>query len=187
MRGILAGEGYRAISFERLALETGVSTESLMARYPSVAELVFACLVNDEPLPAPPDMGSLAADIHLLTEQLVHRMDNRVARAALPFLLAEIAGDDELRPRFLIMFTSRHLPTFQVILQRALDRGEISCIPDLTEVHILITGPILSWVSLYRQQIDEQFIHRLASTFAAALPALASASDKQGLPLGVMP
>lgn len=170
---ILATEGYRQITFARVSREASCNEAELAANWPTVTELVFSALVDAEPLPPPPDMGSLEGDVLLMMEPLVQRMGNRHAVVALPHLLADLDDDPVLHQRFLNMFTQRHLPAIAVILDRARTRGEIDLRPSIEEAHVLLTGPLLSWVTLYRKPMDDEFVARFSRALAAALVALA--------------
>lgn len=172
-RAVVASEGYAGVTHERVATAAGCSPDALRRSWPSRAELVFSALVGAEPLPAPPDMGSLEGDLMLLIEQLTGRMGTPHAMAGLPHILGDLDGDADLHRRFLAMFTERHLPTIAAVLERAVAREEIAAAPGVQEAHALITGPLLTWFTVYRAPVDDAFQHRLAHALAAGLRELA--------------
>jgi AcrR family transcriptional regulator len=142
---LLAQDGYRALTMERVRERAGVGKATLYRRYGSKEELVRAAIGHlnaDVPLPA--DQGSLVADFAA------------VARAVLaaggiglmPRLLADVARDPEMHALFSEHLVAPRRRVLRELLERAVGRGEVRADADLELATDMIIGPIVYRVIL---------------------------------------
>ena len=139
---LLADQGYRGMSVERVAEEAGVGKTTIYRRYASKEELVVAAMstVGDRSLPLP-DRGSLAADLAGMMEGLKATMDD-----GLP-LLGALLVEEGRNPGLMELFRERILrprrDAMTTMLERSAGRGEIRSGIDLEAAGHAIVGSIL--------------------------------------------
>jgi AcrR family transcriptional regulator len=141
---VLIDQGYAQMSMERVAERAGVGKATIYRRWKNKSELVAEALSNLRTEQAPPDEGSLRADVlELSKRQLgVMRAQPRFPRLG-PRLLAESADDPELHGivRGNLLDPIRSL--IAELLERAIKRGEVRKDIDVERVVDLLHGPII--------------------------------------------
>jgi AcrR family transcriptional regulator len=119
----LAAAGYRALSYEAIALRAGVSRTTLYRRWPTKIELVRAAFLGlDEARPPPPDTGSVRGDVvELLGRRLAKRSprDHGLIRAVMTDF-----GDPEVQALARGIAT-RHQAGLVAAIERGIERGEL--------------------------------------------------------------
>jgi AcrR family transcriptional regulator len=121
---LLAEEGYARLTVERIAARAGVGKASLYRRWPDKVSIVLEAVSRNPERPAAPDTGSLRGDaLAYLTTLVRYRTLHADAILA-------ISGEALCNERFADAFRAGMLePTIaglRVILQRAVERGEIA-------------------------------------------------------------
>lgn len=171
-RTVLLEVGYTHASVEEIARRAGVGKAAIYRRWPAKADLVFACVVHDLSLEAPPDSGSLRGDLTQLLHRLHHTLSEPLARQVVPGLMSDIsAADALLRQRFQDTFVAHQRECLKEVLERAVKRGELSQLPDPTLLHALLLGPIYVMRYAFFTEFDTVGIDNLADQLTAVVMA----------------
>lgn len=159
---LLAEVGYAATTVNAIAARSGVPKSSLYRRWSSKAELIFAAVVHGADITVP-DTGTLEGDLLELAERIFAALDNPPARAALPGLLADLMTDAGVMARFhhYVIGTQRAL--VQLVLDRAIDRGELRRPVDSTDLHAQLLGTAYAWIALVGEPTPVDLPQRLAT------------------------
>jgi AcrR family transcriptional regulator len=166
----LAEGGHDKLTMDRVAARAGVGKAALYRRWRSkeqmLAELV-AALGDDEETPAP-DLGSLRDDLYALLRETIEVGNDPLIRQVMAYAIA-IARNS---PEFIQAI--RRVPgpsreAGQVILQRAIDRGELGPGTDLEIALDVITSPMWMRLILAGETLDLDYAKRLTAMVLRAL------------------
>ncbi|NIH81993.1 TetR/AcrR family transcriptional regulator [Amycolatopsis viridis] len=122
----LVETGYAKLTIEGVAARAGTSKPVIYRRWPGRAELVLAAWQRRVPNEGDlPDTGELRSDLLALMHRLVHRFDD-TPRDILVGLMTETFRDPEVYGLLLRQIAaSRQRPTLEILVRRAVERGEI--------------------------------------------------------------
>jgi len=150
---LLSEAGYARLTMEQVAARARVGKASLYLRWPSKLALVAEAVERGRPdlVPDIPDTGSLSGDMTVFLEDLV-RPRSADARAALSAVAGEAGSNPELREAFRRGVSKTLAERTRVIVQRALDRGEL---PPRTDVDLLSLLP-QALLQQFRLAYDER-------------------------------
>lgn len=140
-RELLAECGYGGITVAAVAARAGVGKAAIYRRHATKQEMIFAAAVHGMDESAPPDGGSLRADLAAVVDTVAGQLGG-AAPDVLHGLLADIHGDSRLAARFADTFLDRHRAILTEVLDRAVDRGELDERPDPVTVQALLIGPV---------------------------------------------
>src|SRR6266540_3854334 len=90
---LLLEVGYGELSIGLVSRRTGVNRPAIYRRWPSKMHLVYEAVFPDKPLPVAQDSGDFTTDLRALCERMVTTYARPEAQAALPGLIADMAGD----------------------------------------------------------------------------------------------
>jgi AcrR family transcriptional regulator len=164
--------GYDRLTMDRVAARAGVGKAALYRRWGSkeqmLAELV-AAVGNDEDAPAP-DLGSLRDDLYGWFASAVDLSNDPLLRQVTAYIIAIARSSPEL------IQGMRRVPgpdrdSGQVILQRAIDRGELAPDTDMQVALDIITGPIWRRVLIAGDTLDSDYAQRITAMVLRALGA----------------
>jgi len=158
---LLAEVGYAAATVNAIAARAGVPKSTLYRRWSSKAELVFATVIHGSFI-AVPDTGGLDTDLLELSRRIVSALDTHPARLA---LLADLQSDPALRQRFDREVISAQRALVQLVLDRAVDRDELSEPVAATDLHAQLLGTAYAWTSMLGEPSPPDLAERMA--FAA--------------------
>jgi len=168
----LAEDGHERLTMDRVAARAGVGKAALYRRWRSkeqmIAELV-ATLGGDEGTPAP-DLGSLRDDLHAWFADAIALGQDPLLRQVMAYAIAMARSSPEL------IEAMRGVPgpdrdSARVILQRAIDRGELAPDTDLQIALDIITGPIWRRVMIAGDTLDPDYAKRITAMVLRALAA----------------
>jgi AcrR family transcriptional regulator len=171
---LLASHGYDALTMTKVATEAGAHRTDVYRRWSSKVQLVVDVL--DEHLPSirPRDTGSLSGDIRSYVDCLAASwsapwMDGLVGA------LADLRQDPDAELAFAGL-AGRRGQAMRDALHRAVARGELAELPDMSLVGDLIEGPLMHRRLIGRQPLTPEYLERLAAAthgvLAARKPAL---------------
>jgi len=121
----LAEVGYSALTMERVATRARTSKAALYRRWAGRAELVMdACKLREVSDDHVPDTGALRTDVIALLRQMSAKMAGPLG-GILRGLLAEMTRDPEFARLIRERFHTVGPATIHVLLERALERGEV--------------------------------------------------------------
>ncbi len=141
---LMAADGYRALTMEKVRERSGVGKATIYRRYASKEELVAAAIAHlNSDIPLPDDTGSIVGDFAATAQQVLEGAARTGALTLMPRLLAEVVGEPEMHALF-----SKHLvePRRRVvrgIVERAKARGEIRQDVDTDVAIDLMVGPFI--------------------------------------------
>lgn len=156
-RELLVEHGYARLTVDAVAARAGIGKAAIYRRYASRQEMVFASVVHDEDIVAPPDSGSLRGDLSALLDEIVAQLANPAAAAAVPALLSDVTADPGLAARFRQRFIARQQECLAELLDRAVARGELPTRPTIDIVHAQLLGPVFAWHFLLRNEPSGDF------------------------------
>jgi AcrR family transcriptional regulator len=173
---MLAETGYDALSIEAVAERAGVHKTTVYRRWPTKAALVADALSERSEQHAPvPDTGTLAGDLTALASAVAANIGSDVGRAMTRTLVAASITSAEIADTGTGFFAER-LSLTGVIVERAVDRGELPPGTDPNLVVEAVIGPLYVRLLLTGEPIDEDFAERVAALVSAG--ALAGGSTE---------
>jgi AcrR family transcriptional regulator len=166
---LLADEGLRGLSVERIAERAGVAKTTIYRRFPAKRDLVRAALasVSGFGQPDPPDTGSVRDDLHDLVRARVAVMKRTATQLLMPRLMAEAGSDPELHALILNVFADPNRDVVIRVLRRGVERGELRADADVEILTDLLAGAIV-----YRLLYSRGELRGLAARIAAAVDIL---------------
>jgi AcrR family transcriptional regulator len=154
---LLRQRGYPGLTIEAVAAEAGVGRPTIYRRWPSKPALVVAALMDSSRIALPaPDTGSLRDDLIAVQRHQVSLMNSPESRRVTAGLLADLATDEELAERYVTEYLMpRRASVFQV-LQRGVDRGELTPEVDFAFVYDLLVGPLFMRAVVWGQPLGPE-------------------------------
>src|SRR5262245_40549816 len=159
----LAGEfGVSRLSMDDVAVRAKVSKATIYRRWSSKEALVLdalrAAMVPIEDV----DTGTLGGDLEHYLSELVNRFHSGKMRDVLPHLIGVACHDANLRCSLDDYMQTRRVP-LKLILERGVERGELSAGTDLEVLLDVILGPFAYRKLLAHTPINEEFVEKLLS------------------------
>ncbi len=171
VRELLKTHGYLSLSIEAVAAKAGVGKSTIYRRWPSKAEMVFALVIHDTQIKLPAGDGhSMSGDMSALVTHIIALLSEPSARAALPGLLADVAGDPRLAGRFHDTFIARQRQLVADLLRMAVDRGELGYLPDQNIVHARILGAVFTPLFRLAEPPPANLCARVTAEILTSLP-----------------
>jgi AcrR family transcriptional regulator len=168
-RDLLAKDGYARLSVEQVAARAGVGKSTIYRRWRSKAELVLGVVFGGQPIDAPADSGTLRGDLTAFVAAMIDRLSAPGVAWALPGLVSDIGGDDDLAARFAATVLAPEQHAISELLDRAVARGELPPEPEIEYAHAAVLGTIFGWLFLLRAPTPSDLRHRLAEQVAVDL------------------
>jgi AcrR family transcriptional regulator len=141
---LLAEDGYRALTMERVRERSGVGKATLYRRYGSKEELVRAAIVHlNSDIPLPEDTGSLAGDFVATAQTVLAGAKRTGALYLMPRLLSEVVDDKDMHALFSAHLVEPRRRVARAIVERAKARGEVRPDVDTNLAVDLLVGPII--------------------------------------------
>jgi AcrR family transcriptional regulator len=157
----LAVHGYERLSVAEIAALAGLNKTSIYRRWPTKAALVGealrACMGHAV---EPPDSGDLRADLLVLARTALAFVESPLGLAVLRTLLAEGANPD-VKTLAGVMLQQRGASGPGLLLERAIQRGDLAPDTDIPLVLTTVAGAIMHRLLIEQQVVSEQFLVRL--------------------------
>lgn len=177
MQAELLEVGYAGTTIDRIAKRAGVAKTTVYRRWGNVSQLVVDMFADAASTQIPiADTGSIEGDLRELARSSVALLLNPVNRAVIDIVVSEAVHNSSARDTLTAFFAAR-LDNAAVIVQRAVERGEVPAGTDAAEVIRLVGAPYFARLYITGDPIGMQDADR-----AAAVVALAARS---GLLVGV--
>ncbi|MGW6443287.1 TetR/AcrR family transcriptional regulator [Lentzea sp. NPDC055074] len=138
---LLTSNGYDALTLTQVAAQAGAHRTDVYRRWRSKVRLVADVLDVYLPPVPDPDTGTLHGDLRAFVEDLV-RAWNESWNDGLVGFLADLRGDAEAERTFRALVSRRSQPLVDAIA-RAVRRGEITEVPELSLVGNMLEGPLM--------------------------------------------
>lgn len=160
----LADGGFANLTIEDVARRAGVHKTTVYRRWETREALVLdALLERSADQVVVPDTGSLTGDLEALLGAIAANITSRVGRAVLLTLSAESPHSGEL-DRLRREFWDTRFELTAVIVDRAIERGELTPATEPKRVIELAIAPLYLRVLVTGDPIDEGFIEDVVAT-----------------------
>jgi AcrR family transcriptional regulator len=162
---ILEERGFVDLTIDEVAQRAGVSKATIYRWWPTKGTLVFEAFSTDFLTRHPdPDTGSLHGDLLAALRAWVRVVKGTVKGRTLVGLIAEVQRDSELaqiwREQFVGPVRAQHLP----MVDRAIERGEVSASTDPEVVLDLIYGAAYHRLLQSHLPLSDQFVRTVVTT-----------------------
>jgi AcrR family transcriptional regulator len=178
----LAAVGYGRLSIEAVARRAGVGKTAVYRRWTSKLEMVLEMVsdVAGRSLPLP-DTGSLQGDLEVLLRIVARSLRHPLASQIIPDLLAEAARNPQIAQTLHQALRVNQRDIGEVLIRRAIDRGELPDGADPDVAVDLIVGPVYWRFAIARTQLPDAYLPRMAAATAAALVAVGKAATEESV------
>jgi AcrR family transcriptional regulator len=167
----LLESGYDALSYERVAARAGVHKTTVYRRWPTKPSLVMAVVADlGEQRVRVPDHGSLEEDLAGFARAIVANLRTPEAEAIARVLVIAAHSSPELRAEAEAWWRAR-FGLAGVMVERAVDRGEIPPGSDPVAIIEALIGPLYVRLLFTQQRLDRRVADRAAAMVAAAARA----------------
>lgn len=141
---LMASDGYRALTMEKVRERSRVGKATIYRRYGSKEELVRAAIVHlNSDIPLPDDTGSIQGDFAATAQKVLEGAAQTGALTLMPRLLSEVVGEPEMHALFYEHLVEPRRRVVRGIVERAKDRGEIRREVDTDTAVDLMVGPFI--------------------------------------------
>jgi AcrR family transcriptional regulator len=157
----LAEVGFERLSIPQVANMVGVNKTSIYRRWPNKAELVRDTLAI--PLSHAgdaPNTGALRTDLIALAGTVAAFTQSRVGTALIRIMLAE-GSNPEVRALANAAYSEAGKQGPWIVIQRAMQRGELSANADPSLMLFTIAGAIMHRVFVEQRNASEDFLKQI--------------------------
>src|SRR5580658_7579299 len=173
---LLADRGLSAMSIEEVAARAGVGKTTIYRRWPSKGLLALDAFVTSFRDAQPPnDTGTLRGDLLAALHAWVHAVTQTPMGRILTGLIAEAQHDPELRGAWRDRVLEPLRVQHRIMLDRAIERGEIPSSVDRDVVLDLFFGAAEHRLLLGHLPITDAFIDAVVDVILAGIQPAGSA------------
>jgi AcrR family transcriptional regulator len=159
--------GYEKMSMEEVASRAGVHKTTVYRRWPTKADLVFDAVSLQAEVNIPmSDSGNLLADLEALARNVVANLESVGGGRRARTLVAAAVTSDELA-QGMYAFWAHRFAASNIIIERAIERGELPADSDPKLIIQTLIGPIWLRTLLTGEPIDSDFGNQIAAIVAA--------------------
>jgi AcrR family transcriptional regulator len=167
-RELILDQGLAAFNVEAVASAAGSARSTVYRHWPEPRDLLVEAMAAMGRVFPTPDTGSLEGDLLACVEVIRPVLDDPRTRRLILDVTRAAADDTDLERIRMRLLEERHVP-LQLMLQRAIARGEVSPDIDMRLAMHLIEGPLLSATVLQNQPMNDEDV---SSMLALTLKAL---------------
>lgn len=162
----LAKNGYAKLSLGAVAHRAGAGKAAIYRRWSGKEEMVIDALLKiGVKLVDVDNTGSLYGDIHTYVSRTIDLLRRPLARKILPDLYAELTRQTDLAKQLKDKVHTPKQKIAKTILERAVERGELSKNFDMELALDMMIGPLYWRLIVSQSDVDATF----ADQFTAAL------------------
>lgn len=157
---LLLERGWSGVSVDEIARRSGVAKTTIYRHWPARCDLMRdACVALATPQ-VTPDTGNIRDDLIELTRDLARLLKEAEWSSVLPSI-ADAAERDRDIADMQRMQQKRYVRPFEVVLERAITRGELPEDSDVAVLVAALTGPLFfrRWFS--REPLTEDFAREI--------------------------
>jgi AcrR family transcriptional regulator len=171
---ILEERGFVDLTMDEVAQRAGVSKPTIYRRWRTKGTLVFAAFSSDFLVRQPqPDTGSLRGDLLAALRAWIRVVKGTVKGRTLVGLIAEVQRDPALaeiwREQFIGPVRARH----RIMVERAIERGEVSAETDPEVVLDLVYGAAYHRLLQSHLPLTDHFAQSVVDTVTAGVRSAA--------------
>ncbi len=160
VRDLLAEGGIEAVTVHAVAERSGVNKTTVYRNWPEPRTLVHEVLGSIDHRPDLPDQGSVRADLLVLFGRLAASLQRSPWDRLLPSVIGAAAHDPATR-EFHGAFTRARRDGARVVIDRAVERGELPPATDAAALVETIVGPIYYRVLMTKEEIPPAAVEAL--------------------------
>jgi len=153
---LLKKSGLSGVSVDAVSRRSGVAKTTIYRHWPSRESLLMDACSQLSSRPMVPDTGTLRTDMEALAGGAAQRLSQPWA-TVMPSIIDAAERDRDLAELQARMHAHMR-GAFVTVIERALERGELSRSRDARELVASILGPILYRRFFSREPLDEAFI-----------------------------
>jgi AcrR family transcriptional regulator len=169
-KALLEERGFVDLTIEEVAQRAGVGKATIYRRWPTKGTLVFEAFafqfLERQPLP---DTGSLSGDLLAALQGWIRVVKGTVTGRTLVGLIAEVQRDPELaviwREKFITPVRAQH----RILINRAIERGEIAATTDADIALDLTFGPAYHRLLQSHLPLSDRFARVVVDTMINGL------------------
>ncbi|MGA7196746.1 TetR/AcrR family transcriptional regulator [Roseiarcus sp.] len=157
---LLFERGYGGATVDEISRRSGVAKTTIYRHWPTRTDLLRdACSTLGTPLEAP-DTGSFEADVTALVTNLAHLLRSAKWTSVLPSIIDAAERDPDIADMYSKLQRGYSQP-FEIVIQRALRRGELPANTDAAMLVAALTGPLFyrRWFS--REPLTDDFANQI--------------------------
>jgi AcrR family transcriptional regulator len=155
---LLVAIGYSNLTLAAVAERAGTTKTALYRRWSGKADLVHEAAFPAAPTALDTPAGNMAADIRAMIKAARDVFSSPVVRAALPGLVADVAGDPELNARVMERFQGL-FAAVRTRLHQAVERGEVYSDIDPDRLIEVIGGAAMMRLLLRPdEELDDEWV-----------------------------
>jgi AcrR family transcriptional regulator len=155
--------GYRSITMEGIARDTGRARASLYRRWPSKRHLVAYAVVTELGANPSPDTGSLRRDLMSAVETLITAFKGALG-PALAGLVGEMADDPVLARTIRKEVLAKRRRSIRAAFQRGIERGEIQSGINIELLMDMLTAPFYFRTLFGHMKLSASMIEAVVDT-----------------------
>src|SRR3954453_2892864 len=169
-RELLIEEGVHRLTIEGVAARAGVAKTTIYRRYKSKHELALAVLFDMvEQVIAVEDSGDIRAELIAFVDAGVRVLESTLMGRGMRGLVSDFATDTELGKAFREQVVAVRLAEARRLIERGIERGDISPDVDLELVHELLFGPVYYRLLLSGGPLDDTLAERVVDAVLAGI------------------
>lgn len=179
MAELVAECGYASITVDLVVARAGTNKPAFYRRFRHLAEVVPQILASRHGTDEDIDTGTLVGDLIEVQNRQRRLFTDPVITRGFAGWLSHIEADPETGEPFFRDYLAPRRAYTQLILDRAVDRGEVTIAADPAWIADLLTGPLIMRALMPGlPPINDRLI---AQTIRAALDALGYRGDRQAI------
>ncbi len=157
----LAEVGFERLSIPQVADMVGANKTSIYRRWPSKADLVRDALaIAMNHTGDAPNTGALRTDLIALAGTVAAFTQSRVGTALIRIMLAE-GSNPEVRALANAAYSEAGKQGPWIVIQRAIQRGELSSVADPSLMLFTIAGAIMHRVFVEQHDTSDEFLKQI--------------------------
>ena len=161
---LLDREGYGAVTIEGIARQAGVGKQTIYRWWKSKAELVLEAYANHSASKVPtPDKGNVRADLEWFFCTAFKRLTD-ISGPTMRGLMADAVYDPEFLEILREVLIAKRRNALQLVLQRALARGELKPGADIEVMIDLLFGALWYRLLVQHAKLDGRFAKQLVAS-----------------------
>ena len=173
---LVAQVGIAGLTVDAVAHRAGVGKATIYRRWNSKEAMLLeawnSCVVIDHV----PDTGSLRSDMELLFAAKDHKVPAEAMKRIFPQLIAAAKVNPDVADTYRAFVEQRRLP-MRAVLERGIERGELSRTVDLDLIQDLLIAPLFYRSFITDGPTDASVVAQLLDVVLAGVDALSKAAN----------
>lgn len=167
---LVLDKGYTGFSVQDVADSAGTTKAAIYRRWSTKAVLVHAAAFASVPSDLPPSSRDVTGEVRALVRVSRELFSDPVTRAALPHLLAEVAGNRDVNTRALTRFREQVFPALTARLHALGVDGEVRTGVNAERVAELVGGAALLRLMIDPDlPLDDEWVEQTTDILVAGI------------------